>query len=184
MLNSYNPYNVISLDMSSKDKSTDKAYIGTRIFPVSFFTTTDEGNVVPYPYEGRLNYPLESQLIASQNYDYSEAQLENETPTRTAQIETTTSRTGSFLVVPWLLTYCGEMGIFNSYSEDNPADVEVEIQNIVNYINENNLTINNNIGDFWNEDGNQSGFVIGITADGTLHPLALDLQFNSDNSAE
>jgi hypothetical protein len=73
MLNSYNPYNVISLDMSSKDKANDKAYIGTRIFPVSFYITTDNGSVVPNAYDSDSDYPLFATAEESRNYDYSTA---------------------------------------------------------------------------------------------------------------
>jgi hypothetical protein len=41
--------------------------------------------------------------------------------------ETTTARTGSFLTVPMLFTYCYELGLFNSYGEDSSADIEVEM---------------------------------------------------------
>lgn len=167
MLNSYNPYNVISLDMSSKDKANDKAYAGTRIFPVSFYITTDNGNVVPYAYDDSLDIPLYHLLTESRNYDYSEAQLEN------------AARTGSFLVVPWLLTYFSSSltsGI------ETPPELIIELQNIEQYIVDNSLILNQNIGD-QNKNGNKTGMVIGIASDGTLHLLALDLQSNSGDSS-
>ena len=48
---------------------------------------------------------------------------------------------------------------------------------------ENNLVLNQEIGDV-DINNSPTGVVVGIAADGTLHALALDLQSNSDNSAE
>ena len=176
MLNSYNPYNVISLDMSSKDKANNKAYMGTRLFPVSFQTT---GSVIPNAYNScDSDYPLPATAGESQNYDYSIAQLES--PTRVTQIETTTVRAGSLLIVPWLLTYG-----FNHWqlTPDNVPELITELKNIQEYIAENNLVLNQELGDEINNSGDPSGYVAGIAADGTLHVVALDLQPKSDNSA-
>lgn len=176
MLNSYNPYNVISLDMSSKDKANDKPYVGTRIFPVSFQITTGFGNVVPNAYNSGSDYPLLATAEESRNYDYSTAQLES--PTRVTPTETTTVRAGSLLIVPWLLTYG-----FNHWqlTPDNVPELITELENIQEYIAENNLVLNRELGDE-NKSGDPTGFVVGIAADGTLHVLALDLQQGSDNT--
>lgn len=177
MFNSYNPYNVISLDMSSKDKSTDKAYIGTRIFPVSFYITTDSGNVIPNAYNSSSDYPLLDTVEEPRNYDYSTAQLES--PTKVTPTETTTVRAGSLLIVPWLLTYG-----FNHWqlTPDNVPELITELENIQEYIAENNLVLNRELGDK-NKSGDLTGYVAGIAADGTLHAVALDLQPKSDGDS-